>query len=82
MWISKLSLGYGSYKVCLLQDNGYERLDLDRLAERLRSAAIGRAEELLRQNASTSIPYIIVDLHGWVFMARYCRSAPAAGNCL
>ena len=52
--------------------NGYQSRDLDDVAETLRITAVGRAQELMRQNR-TSVPYVVVDVGGWVFSIRYTR---------
>jgi hypothetical protein len=52
--------------------DGYQSRDLDDVAETLRITAVGHAQELLRQN-HTSVPYVVVDVAGWVFSIRYTR---------
>jgi hypothetical protein len=51
---------------------GYEHRDLDDVAATLRITAVGHAERLLRQNR-TSVPYVVVDVPGWVFAIRRTR---------
>lgn len=59
---------------------GYEHRDLDDVAATLRITAVGHAERLLRQNR-TSVPYVVVDVAGWVFAIRPTRCLQRLHTC-
>jgi hypothetical protein len=55
---------------------GYDARDLDDVAEALRVAAVGHAEIKRAENSSIDIPYVVVDISGWVFAINYTRYSP------